>query len=241
MTSLRSSQDEANPMDSMDAELPDDTGFQYTAADTSNWVRRSVRQPGEAALTHPSVLELLERLTLDDEDLAILKLKKFIAPDTSQLVIDTILDALMYNTSVQALYIQNFNIGLKDPQVKKLTEILKRGYIWTLNIGETYNVLPESWDEFTGELGNTNVTHMYASEHTISKGCKLQIMATIRENRKKHERHCDPGNLEVIKGVTHCWWNPINAKILRPYIKEEDKELLGVDKTKTAKELESEK
>jgi hypothetical protein len=37
--------------------------------------------------------------------------------------------------------------------------------------------------------------------------------------------------------VTHCWWNPINAKALRPYLKDDEEDLLGVDKTKTAKDL----
>eukprot|EP00520_Triparma_pacifica_P000469 CAMPEP_0118660228 /NCGR_PEP_ID=MMETSP0785-20121206/15558_1 /TAXON_ID=91992 /ORGANISM="Bolidomonas pacifica, Strain CCMP 1866" /LENGTH=1050 /DNA_ID=CAMNT_0006553435 /DNA_START=177 /DNA_END=3329 /DNA_ORIENTATION=- len=205
--------------------------------DQSHWVRRSARQPGEEALSHPSVLELLERLTLDDESLAILKLKKFIGMDTSPLVIDAILDALMFNTSVQALYIQNFNYGMKDTQVFKLIEVLKRGFIWTLNIGETYNVRPDTWAYFAQELIHTNVTHMYASEHTISGKCKLNIMESMRVNRKKHDMHCNPENLDVIKGVTHCWWNPINAKVLRPYLKDSDKALLGVDKTKTAKDL----
>ncbi len=31
--------------------------------------------------------------------------------------------------------------------------------------------------------------------------------------------HIDPNNLEVIVQCTHCWWNPINAKFLQPYIR----------------------
>ena len=79
---------------------------------------------------------------------------------------------------------------------------------------------------------------MYASEHTMTKSCKLKIMETMRFNRKKHSMHCDPDNLDVIKGVTHCWWNPINAKVLRPYLIEGEELLLGTDKTKTVKDLE---
>lgn len=106
-------------------------------------------------------------------------------------------------------------------QLKKLIEVLKRGYIWTLNIGETYNISNETWDLFSKELINTNVTHMYASEHTITGECKKLIMATMRENRKHTTRHVDPENLSVIKGITHCWWNPINAKCLLPYLQAE--------------------
>jgi hypothetical protein len=76
---------------------------------------------------------------------------------------------------------------------------------------------------------------MYASEHTISSAMKEKIREIIRDNRKKHDMHINPDNLEVIVQCTHCWWNPINAKVLRPYIKQRgfedilnDKEIQGV-------------
>ena len=78
--------------------------------------------PGQEQLYQPKLLELLEKITLDDKSIAILKLKKFIGPDAIPIVLDAILDALLYNTSVQALYIQNFNIGLKDKQVRELAK-----------------------------------------------------------------------------------------------------------------------
>ena len=122
--------------------------------------------------------------------------------------------------------------------MEKLIEVLKRGYIWTINVGELYNISNDTWNLFARELPNSNITHMYASEHTMSKECKLSIMATMRENRKTHKRHSEPQNLEVIRAITHCWWNPINAKSLQPYLDlEKDKQLLGVDKTKTVSDL----
>ena len=199
------SDDESDSDDSDDEDDDDDNliAAKPTRAsrprNSTQWVRRSVRMPGQEQLTHPKLLELLEKCTLDDPSLGILKLKKFIGPDAIPLVIDAILDVLMFNTSVQALYIQNFNVGLKDDQLKKLIDVLKRGYIWTLNIGETYNISNESWNLFAKELPNTNVTHMYASEHTITGDCKKSIMASMRENRKHTTRHVDPENLEVIK------------------------------------------
>lgn len=63
------------------------------------------------------------------------------------------------------------------------------------------------------------MTHMYASEHTITAELKDTIRETIRRNRQKHTMHCDPANLETILRCTHCWWNPINAKALRPHIR----------------------
>ena len=91
--------------------------------------------------------------------------------------------------------------------------------IWCLNIGETYKVEMRTWEKFTDGLKDTKITHMYASEHTITTALKDQIRETIRENRKKHSMHCDPNNLETIIQCTHCWWNPFNTKSLRPYLK----------------------
>lgn len=90
--------------------------------------------------------------------------------------------------------------------------------IWCLNIGETYNVKTKTWKLFTKGLKKTKITHMYASEHTISTTLKDQIRETIRKNRVKHDMHCNPDNLDVIVQCTHCWWNPINTKSLRPYL-----------------------
>mmetsp|Transcript_37408 Transcript_37408/g.112123 ORF Transcript_37408/g.112123 Transcript_37408/m.112123 type:complete len:95 (-) Transcript_37408:434-718(-) len=71
---------------------------------------------------------------------------------------------------------------------------------------------------------------MYASEHTISTELKDYIRDVIRENRSKHNMHNDPNNLDVIIQCTHCWWNPINARVLHPYLKNQGYEHLLYDK-----------
>jgi len=116
---------------------------------------------------------------------------------------------------------QNFNEGMRDEQVLHLLKVLQRPSckIWCLNIGETYKVSMETWEKFADGLKDTKITHMYASEHTITTELKDKIRETIRLNRSKHNMHSDPNNLETIIQCTHCWWNPINAKSLRPYLK----------------------
>jgi hypothetical protein len=81
-----------------------------------------------------------------------------------------------------------------------------------------------------------------ASEHTITAKLKDLFRYVIRENRQKHNMHIDPNNLDVIVKCTHCWWNPINASVLRPYIKNSeyehilfDKESLGLKGTTNGK------
>lgn len=110
---------------------------------------------------------------------------------------------------------------MRDLQVLHLLKILQQPSckIWCLNIGENYKVTMETWDKFANGLKFTKITHMYASEHTITPELKELIRVTIRDNRKKHNMHCNPDNLDTIIQCTHCWWNPINTKSLRPFLR----------------------
>ena len=205
-----------------EAEIAQILGEDKPCAGAENWVRRSSRMPNKSALNSPKVKQLLEYLCMNDHpDMVVLKMKKYV-PDsaTPQIVIDTVLEALADNTNCQSLYIQNYNEGMQDKQMMRLLEILQQPScnIWCLNIGETYKVKRKTWKKFAKGLRYTKITHMYASEHTITPETKELFRSTIRENRKKHTMHIDPENLDVIVRCTHCWWNPMNAKVLRPYL-----------------------
>lgn len=50
----------------------------------------------------------------------VLKLHHYLGPDVNTAVIDAVLEALMVNDNCQALYIQNFNEGFRDEQVRYL-------------------------------------------------------------------------------------------------------------------------
>jgi len=198
-----------------------------------SWVRRSTRQPSRSAINSPNVRAIVGKLEMNDPDMIVLKCKKYLSdPDTPSVIVDAMLDALERNTNCQALYIQNFNYGMKDEQVLHLIRILQQPSckIWCLNIGETYDVQKRTWARFTNGLEKTNVTHMYASEHTISGAMKEKIRETIRSNRKKHDLHVNPNNLNVIVQCTHCWWNPINARVLQPYVRQRGYEHILFDK-----------
>lgn len=182
-------------------------------------LRRSRRVPGSSVLQQPSVLSLLKRIREDADDTVVLKLHNYIPTDASTVIIDAVLEALMSNTKCQALYIQNFSHGFRDKQVRSLIRVLQRGHIWALNAGENYNVKVDTWRKFAKDLESTNVTHAYLSEHRISRNLKKTIMDAIRANRSKHTRHNAPWNLDVIKLVTHMWWNPLQSKILQKQLR----------------------
>jgi len=228
----RRKREEAKPLTAKELRkiLREDTS---SGGDHNNWVRRSRRQPNMALLNSKPVRILVDKLKYNDTDMRVLKMKKYINdPNTPCAVIDAILNAMEENTNCEALYIQNFNEGMRDEQVIHLLRILQQPSckIWCLNIGENYNVSDGTWGRFTKGLIHTKITHMYASEHTITSDMKDEIRFTIRENRKKHDMHINPNNLDVIIQCTHCWWNPINAKVLRPFLKKKGYELVLTDK-----------
>ncbi|KAG7365997.1 hypothetical protein IV203_028667 [Nitzschia inconspicua] len=232
MEEERRKREEANPLsaEEIKAILGDED---FSGGDQNNWVRRSVRQPSRALLNSKPVKMLIDLLRMNHPEMKVLKMKKFVNdPNAPSAVLDAALNAMEENTNCEALYIQNFNEGMRDQQVLHLLRILQQPSckIWCLNIGENYNVGDETWEKFTKGLVHTKITHMYASEHTITGEMKEEIRETIRENRKKHSMHNDPNNLDVIIQCTHCWWNPINAKVLRPYLKKKGYEHILNDK-----------
>jgi len=114
---------------------------------------------------------------------------------------------------------KNYNEGMRDEQMYHLLKVLQKPScnVWCLNIGETYKASRKTWHEFSKGLKNTKITHMYASEHTIPAGLKDEMRDIIRDNREGHDMHNNPNNMHVIRECTHCWWNPINSKRLRPF------------------------
>jgi hypothetical protein len=104
-------------------------------------------------------------------------------------------------------------LRMQDAQLVKLTEVLKLGFIWGLNIGELSRVSKKGWIKFTKQLAQTNVTHMYASENTLlTPKMKIAMMDVIRENRKADKRHCNKDNKDIINAVTNMWFNPKRSK-----------------------------
>jgi hypothetical protein len=211
----------------------EDTEISNTDIDVGSWVRRSTRQPSRSAMTSLPVQTLVEKLKMNDPDCIVLKMKKYLPdPNTPSVILDTVLDALEQNTNCQALYIQNFNEGIRDEQFLHLLRILQKPTcsIWCINVGEIYKVKTRTWATFTEGLAWTKITHMYASEHIISGAMKEMMREIIRENRDKHTMHVDPDNLDVIVQCTHNWWNPMNAAVLRPYLKDKGYEHLLMDR-----------
>ena len=71
------------------------------------WVRRSVRDPTRYRTDTKQVRDLVRRLEEDDEDMVVLKTKRYLAdPDAPPAVLDEVLKGLGRNTNCQALYIQ---------------------------------------------------------------------------------------------------------------------------------------
>ena len=101
------------------------------------------------------------------------------------------IDHLQVNEDISLVAIRVLNLirnavqGMLDRQVKLLTEVLKKGRIWALNIGENMNVSRNAWERFAEDLKQTRVSFMYVSEHHLVRtNLKQRMMDAIRENRR---------------------------------------------------------
>jgi hypothetical protein len=75
--------------------------------EATHWVRRSVRQPSKSIVNSPQVKALFEKLRMNDTDMVVLKMKKYLNdPNTPSVALDAVLDVLEENTNCEALYIQ---------------------------------------------------------------------------------------------------------------------------------------
>lgn len=73
----------------------------------NNWVRRSRRQPNKAILKSKPLRMLIGKLKMNDSEMNVLKMKKYINdPNIPSAALDSALDAMEENTNCQVLYIQ---------------------------------------------------------------------------------------------------------------------------------------
>ena len=197
------------PLNALDeTALPEDT-VAVSRASQASYVRRSTRRSGVSDIASRSVQHLLRLLESNDPSIRILRLKNFLRADMSFASVELVFDALLRNTSVEVLYCQALtDKAMPDAQMDTLLKILKRGTIWGLNAGELYNITNAKWEEFTRALSDTNVTHLYTSEHTITPQLKDEMRAAARKNRRTDARHLCMHRRALILKVRNMWWNP---------------------------------
>lgn len=170
---------------------------------------RIKRVPGGDPLEAAPFRRFVEMVRSNSHDFEaqgrVLRLKQYISADVRPAAINAILEALAVNTLVEVLYIQNFEQGMFDEQLLRLTEVLKKGRIWALNAGENFEISMQAWETFTKELQHTAVAYMYVSEHHLARtDLKRRMQDAIRDNRRQAPRR----DAEVIKCVGNMWWNP---------------------------------
>ncbi|KAK9821293.1 hypothetical protein WJX81_001784 [Elliptochloris bilobata] len=173
---------------------------------------RPKRVPGGDPLHDASLRCLVAAIREDSTEFEaggrVLRLKQYIAAGVGAAALDAIIDALSANSRVEALYIQNFERGFGDAQLRRLTAVLRQRRIWALNVGENFRVSPGAWREFADALPHTAVAYLYVSEHHFlgRPGLKNSMRDRIRINRLAAPLR-DP---EVVARINNMWWNPRN-------------------------------
>ncbi|CAL5226309.1 g9154 [Coccomyxa viridis] len=144
-----------------------------------------------------------------EADGRVLRLKQYVPSDLLPGHMDAILDALAANTRVEVLYIQNFEWGMLDAQLRHLGEVLGNKRIWALNVGENFQITNQAWERFTLALEDTAVAYLYVSEqHLRNTDLKVRMRDAVRLHRRAGPAR-DP---EVVDKVGNMWWNPKTSK-----------------------------
>jgi len=227
-------------------EVFDTSRFELTDAPCSEkFVRRSCRAVDTDSLNNTDVKNCIKKLLMNDASTVVFRVKDHVGTALTPSVLDEILTALSKNKVCQALYIQNVSEAMLEKQFLALIDILKQKRIWALNIGENYKITRPMWETFCKEIPNMHLSHIYVSEHVITTKMKDHIRDLIRENRKKHNKHCNKKNMGVIQQVTNMWWNPINhfrriaeKKLLRKMKKEQARrDAIAAERKKKSEEM----
>jgi hypothetical protein len=77
--------------------------------------------------------------------------------------------------------------GMLDSQLVKLTEVLKLGRIWAVNVGENFAISLQAWHDFAHALSETAVAHLYVEENNLA-GTSLKKL--VRAHPSTPECRC---------------------------------------------------
>ena len=170
---------------------------------------RTGRNPARGVEPSKNTQKLVELILASDSSVEVLRLSERMDKESRSCDILAVLDALLLNDNCQALYIHNQPGLVADPNgrgMATLVEVLKRGRIWALNIGETF-LSTGAWECFADAVEDTQVTHMFA-ELDMFPELKTRFRDAIRANRAKHDRHRALDNRDVVQRINNMWWNP---------------------------------
>jgi len=157
---------------------------------------------------------LLTKIKNNDSSCVVLNGLKEKVTMWRKLEINHFIDALAINDNCQLLYMQNIGPmqsktndkdGFGDEQLAKLTAVLKTKKIWGLNLGELSGVSANAWTRFANDLLETNITHLYVSEHTLPSGLKKTMQVNILKNKRKHDLHDIKKNKLVVNKCRMMW------------------------------------
>lgn len=167
--------------------------------------RRSKR--AEEPWSKRSIIDLKGRL--QDPALTILRLSNYVSKDISAADLCYIFQILRQSTVIQVLYVQNFRY-FDDMALNDLCSLITYNpRIWAVNVGENALVSQRAWNSFADRLSETMITHLYVgTETTVYGHLKKNIVGISVANRKKHGRHWEHANWQVITRVKHMWRNP---------------------------------
>ena len=163
----------------------------------------------------PAVQRLIQKLGNHDPGLTILKLSEEVGKLSKTIELHAILDALLKNTSVRVLYMQDQPAN--DRTIDLLIRVLKQKRIFAANLGELDTGIGigcvSTWQPLIDALSDTNLCFAYVSEP--QKGClspqqKGTFKAKMKQNSIDYKDWLTV-HRSVAAQVELMWYNPKNS------------------------------
>ena len=160
-----------------------------------------------------NVQRLIKALGENDPDLAILKRSEKVGKSIKTFELHAILDALLENTSVRVLYMQDQPAN--DATIELLIRVLKQKRIFAANMGELGTIgCVTTWQPLIDALSDTNLCFAYASEP--QKGClSREQKQAFRDKMKQNSidyKDWMTVHRAVAAQVEKMWFNPKNSE-----------------------------
>ena len=159
--------------------------------------------------THKVARNMLTNVKANHPSLTVLSITAHFYGAPAGVINDLLRSVRDYNTHIEVLEMSN--VGISKNQLTIIVNLLQRGHVWSINLGETNDISNNDWcDYFANHVESTNLCCMYASlQHPLQKEVKQKLQVSLRANRLTEKRWRMESRLDTLKRYKKKnWWNP---------------------------------
>ena len=109
-----------------------------------------------------------------------------------------------FNLIIVCICVQNLYISteISDEDVDDLVTVLSKSKsLWAVSLQNCADVTQSTWNKFSSNIPNTNLTHFFAESITVNSKLRKSIINHLRDNRIK----CTPAGKEFNRKAKGMW------------------------------------